>query len=201
MKLVVATRNQKKLTELQELLADMPVTLLSIAEFPDAPDVEETGATFASNAELKAVSAAAATGLVALGDDSGLEVDALDGQPGVMSNRFAGPDATDRDKYRLILDLLKDIPDEKRTARFRAAVAVATPEGSVTIVEGKCEGVIAREPSGSGGFGYDPVFFIPSLGKTMAELTSDEKHAVSHRGEALSKAIPVLRSVLSDLQR
>ncbi len=198
MKLVVATRNQKKLMELQELLADMPVTLLSIAEFPDAPDVEETGSTFAANAELKAVSAAAATGLVALGDDSGLEVDALDGQPGVMSKRFAGPDATDRDKYRLILHLLSEIPDEERTARFRAAVAVALPDGTVTVVEGKCEGVIAREPSGSGGFGYDPVFFIPSLGKTMAELTSDEKHAVSHRGEALRKAASALRSVLSN---
>lgn len=194
--LVVATRNQKKLTELQELLADMPVAVRSIADFPDAPEVEETGETFAENAELKARSAAEATGHIALADDSGLEVDALGGDPGVRSNRFAGPDASDRDKYLLILDLLKGVPDEKRTARFRAAVAIATPEGETVVVEGKCEGVIAREPSGEGGFGYDPIFFIPSAGKTMAELDSEEKNAISHRGEALCAAKKVLRELL-----
>lgn len=194
--LVVATRNQKKLRELRELLADMPVAIRLISEFPDAPDVEETGRTFAENAELKARSAAESTGHIALADDSGLEIDALVGKPGVMSNRFAGPDASDRDKYELILNLMKGIPDEDRTARFRAAVAIATPEGEVVIVEGKCEGVIAHGPSGEGGFGYDPIFYIPALSKTMAQLDSGEKNRISHRGEALRAAKTVLRELL-----
>lgn len=194
--LVVATRNQKKLKELQELLADMPVEVRLISEFPDAPDVEETGITFAENAELKAVSAAQATGHVALADDSGLEIDALGGKPGVMSNRFAGPGASDSDKYMLVLNLMQGIPDEHRSARFRAAVAIATPEGEVVVVEGKCEGMIAHEPSGEGGFGYDPIFYIPELGKTMAQLGSDEKNRISHRGHALRAAKKVLCDLL-----
>lgn len=196
--LVVATRNQKKLKELQELLADMPVTIRLISEFPDAPEVEETGQTFAENAELKARSAAESTGHIALADDSGLEIDALGGKPGVMSNRFAGPDASDQDKYMLILNLMDCIPDEHRSARFRAAVAIATPQGEVVVVEGKCEGVIAHEPSGEGGFGYDPIFYIPELGKTMAQLDSDEKNRISHRGEALRAAEKVLRELLAE---
>lgn len=174
----------------------MPVIIRLISEFPDAPDVEETGQTFAENAELKAVSAAQATGHIALADDSGLEIDSLGGDPGVRSNRFAGPDATDHDKYMLILDLLSGVPDEKRTARFRAAVAIATPEGKTVVVEGKCEGIIAHEPVGEGGFGYDPIFYIPEFGKTMAELDSDEKNRISHRGEALCAAKKVLKEML-----
>jgi XTP/dITP diphosphohydrolase len=195
--LVVATRNQKKLGELQELLADMPVTIRLISDFPDAPDVEETGQTFVENAELKARSAAESTGHIALADDSGLEIDALGGKPGVMSNRFAGPDASDQDKYMLILNLMDCIPDEHRSARFRAAVAIATPEGEVVTVEGKCEGMIAHTPSGEGGFGYDPIFYIPELGKTMAQLDSDEKNRISHRGKALRAAKKLLRELLA----
>lgn len=174
----------------------MPVEVRLISDFPDAPEVEETGVTFAENAELKARSAAAATGHVALADDSGLEIDALGGKPGVMSNRFAGPNASDSDKYMLILNLMSGIPDEHRSARFRAAVAIATPEGEVVVVEGKCEGMIAHDPSGEGGFGYDPIFYIPELGKTMAHLSSDEKNRISHRGQALKAAKKVLRDLL-----
>lgn len=178
------------------LLADMPVTILSLADFPDIPDIEETGTTFEENASLKAIATTDATGLIALADDSGLEVDALEGQPGVYSNRFAGPNASDRDKYRRILDLMKDVPDEKRTARFRATMAISTPDGTIVVVDGKCEGVIAHEPRGENGFGYDPIFYIPDLDKTMAELTPEEKNRISHRGKALKAARKVLQKLI-----
>ena len=196
-RIVLASRNEKKLRELRALLADAPVQVLSLADFPDAPEVEETGATFAENAEIKARAAALATGLVALADDSGLEVDALDGRPGVLSNRFAGPDASDLDKCLLVLDMMKEVPDDRRSARFRAAVAIASPDRSLWIVEGACGGVIAREPRGEHGFGYDPIFFLPEFGRTMAELTPDEKNSISHRGKALRKAKDVLVSLVS----
>jgi len=196
MEIVLATRNQKKLRELKALLADMPVEVLSLSDFPDAPEVEETGVTFAENAQSKARAAALATGRIALADDSGLEVDALGGRPGVLSNRFAGPDASDRDKYLLVQEMMKDVPDEERSARFRAAVAVASPDGRVSVVEGACEGTIAREPKGDGGFGYDPIFYLPDLGRTMAELSPDEKNRISHRGKALRAAKQILREML-----
>ena len=186
--IVLATRNLKKVGEIKALLADTPVNVLSLLDFPDIPDTPETGATFAGNAEIKARAASQATGEIVLADDSGLEVDALGGEPGVYSNRFAGPGASDCDKYMRILELLEGVPDEKRTARFRAVMAVATPEGDVTVVEGVCEGRIARKPKGTNGFGYDPIFYLPELGKMMAELTPEEKNAISHRGKALRAA-------------
>jgi XTP/dITP diphosphohydrolase len=145
---------------------------------------------------LKAKAAAEATGRVALADDSGLEVDALGGQPGILSSRFAGPEATDRDKCMRILELLEGVPDEERTARFKAAVAISTPEGETVLVEGTCEGRIAREPRGENGFGYDPIFYLPELGKTMAELPSQKKNRISHRARALQSAKKVLRKLL-----
>ena len=196
MEIVLATRNQKKLSELKALLADMPVEVLSLRDFPEAPEVEETGHTFTENAELKARAAALATGRIALADDSGLEVDALGGDPGVRSNRFAGPDAIDRDKCMLVLDLMKGVPDGKRSARFRAAVAVASPGGRVSVVEGTCEGIIAREPKGEGGFGYDPIFYLPDMGRTMAELAPDEKNLISHRAKALHAAKTIVRRLI-----
>ena len=192
MEIVLASRNRKKIEELKSLLADMPVEVRSLADFPDVPETPETGNTFAENAELKAKAAAESTGRIALADDSGLEVDALEGQPGILSNRFAGPDATDQDKYMRILELLEGVPDEERTARFRAAVAVATPEGETVLVEGTCEGRIAREPRGENGFGYDPIFYLPDLGLTMAELPSQKKNRISHRAKALQSAKKVL---------
>jgi len=186
--LVVATRNANKLRELTALLAGLPVRLRSLAEFPGAAEVEETGATFAENAALKALAAAKYTGLWALADDSGLEVDALGGRPGVWSKRFAGPGATDADNNAKLLQLLADVPDERRTARFRCAIAIAAPDGRVYVDEGTCEGVIAREPRGHNGFGYDPLFVVPELGKTFAELPPGEKDRISHRGRALQAA-------------
>lgn len=196
MDLVLATRNPKKATEIRALLADFPVRVLSLLDFPDVPETPETGVTFAENAELKARAVAQATRKIALADDSGLEIDALGGQPGVYSNRFAGPDATDRDKCMRILDLLKGVPDDRRSARFRAAVAISIPGGETVVVEGTCEGQIAHEPRGTGGFGYDPIFYLPELGKTMAELSPDEKNSISHRGKALREAKKVLSELL-----
>ena len=192
MEIVLASRNRKKIEELKSLLADMPVEVRSLLDFPNLPETPETGMTFAENAELKAKAAAEATGRIALADDSGLEVDALGGQPGILSNRFAGPEATDRDKYMRILELLKGVPDEERTARFRAAVAIATPEGETVLVEGTCEGRIARDARGENGFGYDPIFYLPDLGLTMAELPASEKNRISHRAKALQAAKSVL---------
>lgn len=196
MDIVVATRNKKKLEELKSLLSDMPIDVLSLLDFPNLPETPETGNTFAENAELKAKAAAQATGRIALADDSGLEVDALGGQPGILSSRFAGPEATDREKYMRILDLLEGVPDEERTARFKAAVAIATPEGETVLVEGTCEGRIAREPRGENGFGYDPIFYLPDLGLTMAQLPASEKNRISHRARALQSAKKVLRELL-----
>lgn len=193
--LVLATRNAKKVEELKTLLADLPIRILSLRDFPEAPETPETGTTFAENAELKARAAALATGRPALADDSGLEVDALGGEPGVYSNRFAGPTATDRDRYMRVLELMDGVPEDKRTARFRAAVAVARPDGETIVVEGTCEGRIALEPRGEHGFGYDPVFYLPELGKTMAELRPDEKNRISHRGKAMHAAKSILRDL------
>jgi XTP/dITP diphosphohydrolase len=194
--ILLATKNRKKVDELCALLAESPVRVVSLLDFPDFPDTPETGCTFAENAELKARAAAQTLGIISLADDSGLEVDALDGAPGVLSNRFAGPQATDRDKCLRILELMADVPDEKRTARFRAAIAIATPAGEVSIVEGVCEGLIRREMRGENGFGYDPIFYLPSRGKTMAQLTQEEKNAISHRGKALLASKEILGSLI-----
>ncbi len=194
--LVLATKNPGKVEELKALLADMDVNVLSLRDFAVMPEIEETGNTFAENAEIKATTVARITGKLTLADDSGLEVDALGGQPGVLSSRFGGPGASDRDKYLRILELLDGVPDEKRTARFRAAVAIATPQGETVIVEGTCEGRIADKPSGEGGFGYDPIFYIPEVGLTMAEVPSDVKNRISHRAKAMQSATRILRHYL-----
>ncbi|MDI6827052.1 MAG: XTP/dITP diphosphatase [Armatimonadota bacterium] len=186
--IVIATRNRKKVEEIRAMLSELPIRILSLADFPELPEPQETGKTFAENAEIKALAAAKATGKIALADDSGLEVDALGGQPGVLSNRFAGQGASDRDKYMLVLRMMEGVPDEKRTARFRAAIAIARPDGCVVVVEGTCEGLIAHEPKGEYGFGYDPIFYLPDIGKTMAELTSEEKNKISHRAKAIQAA-------------
>lgn len=186
--LVLATRNKNKLRELTSILSDLPVRVESIASFPGAPDVEETGATMAENALLKARAAARHTGLWAMADDSGLEVDALDGRPGVYSARFAGPGATDADNNAKLLRLLEGVPDPRRTARFRCAIALVSPDGDEYVDEGVCEGVVAREPRGEGGFGYDPLFIVPEYGCTFAELPPEVKDRISHRARALAAA-------------
>jgi XTP/dITP diphosphohydrolase len=163
--------------------------------------VEETGETFRDNAILKANAFARSAGLPALADDSGLEVDALGGAPGVRSARYAGPGASDADRIALLLRNLAHVPAAQRQARFRCTMALATPEGLVGTVDGTCEGEIAFAPRGSNGFGYDPVFLLPHLGRTMAELRDEEKHAISHRGRAGRAALELIERWLAGRPR
>ncbi len=195
MKLVFATRNQGKLKELRQLLSLEGLEIISLDQLPDAPEIEETGETFADNAALKARGIMEATGLPALADDSGLEVDALGGAPGVHSARYAGPGATDADRVELLLKNLRSVEPEQRTARFRCVVAFADPEqpAHVKFHGGSCEGRILDHPRGSGGFGYDPVFFVEELGQTFAEAPADKKNQISHRGQAMRKMVEFLR--------
>jgi XTP/dITP diphosphohydrolase len=191
-KLLLATTNKGKAREYKALLRGVPYEITTMFEQGLLIDIEESGISFEENAWLKATTLATASGLLSLADDSGLEVDALGGEPGVNSARFAGAGASDEDRYRLLLEKLKDVPEEKRSAHFRCAIAIASPDGKVEICSGECPGIITREPRGENGFGYDPVFYIPDLNKTMAELTSREKNRVSHRARAAKKAKEVL---------
>ena len=196
-KLLVATHNQGKIREFQALLADLPLTVTSLKEEGITLDVEETGATFAENAILKARSYAGLTGLWTWSDDSGLEVDGLDGRPGVYSARFGGPGLSDQDRYRRILAELAAIPRERWSARFRCVVAIALPGGQVYTAEGTLEGVITYSPRGEHGFGYDPSFYIPEMGATLAELPPDVKNRISHRGQATRAAKELLHRLLA----
>lgn len=183
-KIVLATNNPHKSEEIRAILKDLPFKILTASDFPDFPDPDETGATLEENARLKAVAIHRATGLWALADDSGLEVDALDGAPGVISARFAGEECTFADNNRKLLDLMMDVPDSHRGARFRCVAALAKSTADVTLFSGEVCGVITREIHGDGGFGYDPVFYVPELGCTFAEATSEAKNLISHRGRA-----------------
>jgi len=195
--LVIATRNLGKVREIGDILlqAGIEAALRSLADCPGVELPPETGDTFAANAIAKAQAAARATGQVALADDSGIEVEALGGAPGVMSNRFAGEGASDRAKYEKLLGLLQGVEETRRGARFRCVVAVASPDGEVQTVEGTCEGRIAAAPRGGGGFGYDPVFVPAGLDRTMAELSPEEKNQRSHRGRAVRAAVARLREL------
>ena len=196
-RLVVATRNRGKLAEIRELLSRLDVTVEALDDYPGAPDPEETGATFRENAVIKAVAAASFTGEVAVADDSGLVVDALGGAPGVMSARYGGNGASDQEKYEKLLAEMEGVRDAERAARFVCAVAVASPDGSVSSAEGVVEGSITRAPCGTGGFGYDPVFLIPELGMTFGELPTAAKNTMSHRARALAGAEPLILEALS----
>ncbi|MDE2998362.1 MAG: XTP/dITP diphosphatase [Gemmatimonadota bacterium] len=193
--LTVATKNPGKLREIREILGS-EARLLSLADFPDVGDIVEDGRTFEANAIKKALAVASQTGHVSLADDSGLEVDALDGAPGVYSARFAGEKATDEQNNRKLLRLLEDVPDAQRTARFRCVIAVGAPDGSVQTAEGTAEGRILHSPRGTGGFGYDPLFLVSGLRRTFAELPSEEKNRISHRGNALRSAYSMLSQFL-----
>ena len=186
MKYVMATHNPNKLLELQRILEPLHIE----AATADLCDVEETGTTFAENAFLKARAACEQTGLPAVADDSGLAVDALDGVPGVYSARYAGPDATDTQRMEKLLDAIRDVPAERRTARFVSAICVVYPDGERIDVEGVCEGRVAFAPRGCDGFGYDPIFLVGD--RTYAELSPAEKDAVSHRGKALRELAALL---------
>jgi XTP/dITP diphosphohydrolase len=194
MVLVFATRNPHKLIELRHALAGLALEIRAASDYPHAPEVEETGATLLENALLKARAVHAATGELALADDTGLEVDALDGAPGVASARFAGPDQDYARNLALLLDRMRGVPEPRRGARFRTVVAIRFPDGREACAEGVCEGRILEGRRGDGGFGYDPVFLVPELGRTFAELTLAEKDAVSHRGRAMRAARRILET-------
>lgn len=196
MKLVLATGNQGKVRELKAVLNGFDVEVLSLKDFPQIGEIVEDGQTFAENALKKARTVTEATRLVAVADDSGLEVDCLGGAPGIYSARFAGEGKNDLDNNMKLLSLLEGVPDEKRTARFRCVIAIATPEGEVFTEEGTCEGVIGREMRGDQGFGYDPLFYLPEYGKTFAELDLSTKNRISHRGRALARAKNVLAGII-----
>lgn len=197
LKIVLATKNEGKRQEFMDLLDRLPLEIVSLAGWPEIEMPPETGTTFAENALLKARRAAAGTGLPALADDSGLEVDWLGGKPGIFSARFAGEDKDDRRNNTKLLELLAGVPSEKRTCRFRCALAIVTPAGKEWVVEGTCEGRVAFAPRGSGGFGYDPLFYLPEYDCTMAELPPEVKNRISHRARAVVKAIPILREIIS----
>lgn len=191
-RLVLATRNTGKVREMRRFLADLAVDVVGLDAFPALPPVEEDGLTFAENALKKAREVAAATGLPALADDSGLEVDALGGRPGVFSARFAGPGATDEANNARLLAEMEGVPPGRRRARYRAVLALVVPGGQEELREAVCEGEILTAPRGRGGFGYDPLFYVPELGKTFAELEPAEREALSHRFRALRALRPAL---------
>jgi len=187
-KLLLATNNKGKAREYRNLLRGIPFDIVLPAEEGIIAEVEETGTSYEENASLKAEASAKPSGLLTLADDSGLEVDALGGEPGIRSARYAGEKATDTDRNNYLLEKLKDIPENKRTARFVCVIAIAIPGGKLTLFRGECRGVITTEPRGTQGHGYDPVFYVPELQKTMAELPIEEKNRVSHRARAAEKA-------------
>jgi XTP/dITP diphosphohydrolase len=180
------------LDEYRAIFADLPFTLLSLHDIQLNMDVEETGTTFQANAELKALAYARASGLLSLADDSGLEIDALDGAPGVYSARFLGPNASYEERFQAIFARLGGLPLEKRSARFQCVITLASPNGYHQSVQGTIEGLITDAPRGTQGFGYDPIFLVPELGKTTAELQPEEKNRISHRGRAARLAREVL---------
>ncbi len=185
--LVAATGNMGKLAELRELLRDSVTMLYSLKDFSGIPEVEEDGATFAENAVKKGLSAARATGKPVIADDSGLEVDALGGRPGVLSARFAGEKASDAENNAKLLKELAQVPDERRTAAFRCVIALCFPDGSSRSFTGELPGLILKEPRGKGGFGYDPLFLVPEWNMTLAELSTKVKNTISHRGKAIAQ--------------
>jgi len=195
-KLLIATNNPAKLREYREILRDLPLVLTSLAQEGIGLVVKERGRSYAENAISKAKAYALASRLLTLADDSGLEVEALEGEPGILSSRYAGPGASDEERNQLLLRRLQGIPWERRGARFRCAIAIATSEGEVQTVEGACEGIIAFEPRGEHGFGYDPIFYLPQYGCTMAELPPEVKNRISHRAQAAQKAKKILREML-----
>jgi XTP/dITP diphosphohydrolase len=192
-KLLLATNNQGKVIEYQDLLQGINFELVTPARLGLKMDVEESGSTYQENAWLKAVALAKLGGLLTLADDSGLEVDALNGEPGLRSSRYAGEGASDSQRVQYLLNKLKDVPPSKRTARFVCVIALAFPEGKVEYCRGECRGIISSSPVGEEGFGYDPIFYFPELKKTMAELPREIKNTISHRARAAQQAVKILK--------
>jgi len=191
-KLLLATNNQAKVGEYKSLLHSLPYELVTLAEQGITTVVSEVGETLEENARLKATLLADKSRLLALADDSGLAVDALGGEPGLLSARYAGENASDKDRVSYLLSRLKGVPWQKRSACFRCVIAIATPDGEVEFCSGECRGMITLDPRGEQGFGYDPIFYLPELDKTMAELPLETKNQISHRGQAARKVYQVL---------
>lgn len=196
--LVLATGNPDKVTEIQHLLRDVCLTPVTATDLGLSLPADEPYTTFLENARHKALNVAAQTSLLVLGEDSGLEVDALGGRPGVLSKRYSGPHGDAEANNRKLLQELKDVPHPQRKARFRCVAALAIADSVLFSASGVCEGVIASEPRGTGGFGYDPLFYLPDEHRTMAELTTTEKNRISHRSRALEKAMAFIRQYASD---
>lgn len=197
MDIVLATRNGGKVKEFMNLLIGLDLNILSMNNFPDIGDIEESGSTFEENALLKARTVSSKTGLLAIADDSGLEVDALHGRPGIYSARYAGEAASDEENYLKLLEDMKDIPKAERGAAFVCTIAVSSPSGESITAVGRCKGEIATGPEGEGGFGYDPLFYLPELGCTMASISKEEKNNISHRGEAVKELKKILPAFLT----
>ncbi len=193
-RVIIATKNRGKAKEFQQMFAPYGYEVQTLLDLPHIADVEETGVTFEENAILKAEKVANELGLLVIADDSGLSIDALDGRPGVYSARYAGESKSDEANMEKVLNELKSVEDVDRTARFHCVLAIAGPDLQTITVKGSCEGRILKEKRGTNGFGYDPIFFVPTFQKTMAELTPEEKSSISHRGNALEK----LRERISD---
>lgn len=198
MHIVLATRNQHKKQELVALLRGLDITIRTLDDFPEAPEVIEDGDTCEANAMKKAVEIAQYTGLTAVADDTGLEVDALGGRPGVFAARYAGEQATYEDNCRKLLQDLRGVPAERRSGRFVTVAAIATPEGKRLSARGLLEGVIAEQPAGSHGFGYDPVFWLPEYGQTLAQLAPEVKNRISHRARAFTQARTLLQQLIAE---
>jgi XTP/dITP diphosphohydrolase len=194
MEIVLATRNKKKVEEIKRVIRDMPITILTIDDFPGCPEVEEEGDTFQENAVKKAIAVAHYTGKPSLADDSGLEVYMLNNAPGILSSRYSGENADDSKNIEKLLHEMRSIIDEKRNARFVCCLALAFPDGRLEIFAGQAEGKIGREQKGSYGFGYDPIFYPKGHDRTFAEMTADEKDSLSHRGKALREFQEYLKS-------
>jgi XTP/dITP diphosphohydrolase len=190
--LLLATSNLHKLEEFRAIFSDMSLRLLSLRDLQLDIDVEETGTTFAENAEIKAHTYAQVSNILTLADDSGLEIDALGGAPGVLSARYLGNETSYAERFRVILEQLNGLPMDQRAARFRCVIALSEPTGNIHLVEGVVEGVIADRPRGTDGFGYDPIFYVPELGKTFAELAPECKNRISHRARAAHSARKLL---------
>ncbi len=197
--ILIATRNASKGREMAEIMGAAGFDLITLTDMPNPGDeVEETGSTYAENAGLKAIAAAKAHGMISVGDDAGLEIDFLGGEPGLRSRRFLGEETTFPEKMVHILEVMQGVPEEQRGCRFMCAVAIATPDGRLFHCEGKLEGRIGHEMRGEHGFGYDPIFFLPELGKHLAEFPPAEKHKMSHRGKALACTKEVLDRLLAE---
>ncbi|MBI5024797.1 MAG: XTP/dITP diphosphatase [Candidatus Omnitrophica bacterium] len=194
--LIIATTNQGKLREIRELLKDFVLKITSLSDYPDAPKVEEDGKNFAQNALKKAATIALYTGKLTLGEDSGLEVKALDNKPGIHSARFSGADATDKKNNAKLLRVLRGAPLRKRQARYRCFAALVDGKGVIDVVNGSCAGLVALRGRGKNGFGYDPLFFLPRYNKTFGELAPAIKARISHRARALSKVKKVLKKYI-----